>query len=466
VLSAFVTSVSTLIPDFTPTTKEVVDLNGGVAAPGDTLEYRIVAVNQGSDAAVNVRLRDEVPAGLSFVPGSLRIEAGANMGDKTDAAGDDQAEYDAASRTVTARLGMGATGSAGGSLAIGASTELRFQVTIDAATRGEVENQGFILAAGQQGSAESETATDADAAVDGQGPTTVTVEECGDDSHCMAPTPFCDIAQMPPKCVTCANSGQCDDPTIPDCDLATNTCVCTSGPGTCRDADDDGISDGGEDMLGTDPMDADTDDDGVIDGDEVGPDQDSDGDGTINALDPDSDGDGLPDGTELGLPCNHPGTTPGASTCHPDADGGATKTNPVDPDTDRGGIPDGQEDRNLDGKIDPGETDPNDPLDDMRCMADAECGAPNGGVICVDGACVPGCRAQSGQGCPDGQFCTSVGAEAGICQPFESARFGGGGCQCGLAGSGRAPEVLASSLLAVALSLFLRRCRRKGRPPA
>jgi uncharacterized repeat protein (TIGR01451 family)/MYXO-CTERM domain-containing protein len=358
VLSAFITSVSTLIPDFTTTTKEVVDLNGGVAAPGDVLEYRIVATNTGSDTAVGVTLTDEVPEGLTFVPGSLVIEEGANAGTKTDDAGDDQAEYDAGSRTITVRLGDGATGSAAGALAIDESSEVRFQVTVDDDTRGEVVNQGAITAAGEQGAPETETLTDADSDEEGRTPTTITVEECEDDSQCDPPTPYCDVAASPRECVVCANSGHCKDPAKPDCNLDTHECVCTSGPGTCVDSDDDGISDGGEDDLGTDPMDADTDDDGVIDGDEVGPDQDTDGDGAINALDPDSDDDGLPDGTELGLPCDHEGTDRAAGNCRPDGDMGATKTSPVERDTDSGSASDGSEDFDLDGAIDPGETDP------------------------------------------------------------------------------------------------------------
>jgi len=47
-----------------------------------------------------------------------------------------------------------------------------------------------------------------------------------------------------------------------------------------------------------------------------------------------------------------------------DADAGATTTNPLDPDTDHGGVKDGEEDTNLNGKLDAGERDPNDPSDD------------------------------------------------------------------------------------------------------
>jgi len=130
------------------------------------------------------------------------------------------------------------------------------------------------------------------------------------------------------------------------------------------DSDDDGLSDGVEVDLGTDPLDADTDDDGALDGEEVNPSDDTDGDGTINALDPDSDGDGLFDGTELGKDCSGAGTDPQANHCVPDGDMGATKTSPVDADTDHGGVPDGVEDTNGNGVVDAGELDPNDGADD------------------------------------------------------------------------------------------------------
>jgi MYXO-CTERM domain-containing protein len=143
--------------------------------------------------------------------------------------------------------------------------------------------------------------------------------------------------------------------------------VMTSIP-TFTDADKDGISDDEETSEGTDPNDADTDNDGVLDGQEgcstaencTNPmwNQDSDGDGLINALDPDSDDDGLYDGTELGLDCSNPATDKSLGHCVADADTGKTTTDPLNPDTDGGGVLDGGEDSNLDGAIDMGETDP------------------------------------------------------------------------------------------------------------
>lgn len=124
------------------------------------------------------------------------------------------------------------------------------------------------------------------------------------------------------------------------------------------DSDGDGLSDVDEIAIGTNPNDADSDDDGVPDGSEISPDQDTDGDGLINALDPDSDNDGLFDGTELGLLCDNPATDLSRGMCRPDADHGATTTDPLKADTDGGGATDGSEDSNLNGALDAGETDP------------------------------------------------------------------------------------------------------------
>jgi len=124
------------------------------------------------------------------------------------------------------------------------------------------------------------------------------------------------------------------------------------------DTDGDGLDDDTEVNIGTDPNDADSDDDGVQDGDEPLYDQDTDGDGLINALDPDSDDDGLFDGTEMGLDCANPATDPSAGNCTPDGDSGTTTTDPLDPDSDGGGVSDGSEDGNLNGVVDSGETDP------------------------------------------------------------------------------------------------------------
>lgn len=132
------------------------------------------------------------------------------------------------------------------------------------------------------------------------------------------------------------------------------------------DSDDDGLTDGAELALGTDPFDSDTDDDGLSDGDEVNvhgtdpldPDTDDDGlnDGDEIALgtdpfDPDSDDDGLTDGDEVHVY----GTDP----LDPDTDDdGLTDglevslgLNPLDPDSDDDGIPDGSDSEFLQAAV-------------------------------------------------------------------------------------------------------------------
>ncbi|WP_170319627.1 myxococcus cysteine-rich repeat containing protein [Polyangium spumosum] len=150
----------------------------------------------------------------------------------------------------------------------------------------------------------------------------------------------------------------CDDGLDNDCDGEVDE-------GCPVDTDGDGLLDSEETDLGTDPNDADSDDDGILDGDEPDDDEDTDGDGLINALDPDSDDDGLFDGTEVGNDCSDPATDPAAETCIPDGDAGATTTDPLDADTDDGSVEDGDEDADHDGVIDEGETDPNLGSDDV-----------------------------------------------------------------------------------------------------
>lgn len=115
-------------------TKSVSDLNGGTVAPGDVLEYTVNYGNTGNDGALQTVLTDAIPANTTYVAGSLELLAGPNAGPKTDAAGDDQAEFDTANNRVVFRLGTGANATTGGNLAAGVSGSLRFRVQVNAAT--------------------------------------------------------------------------------------------------------------------------------------------------------------------------------------------------------------------------------------------------------------------------------------------------------------------------------------------
>ena len=121
---------------FSPTlvaTKTSSDRNGGVLLPGDILDYTVTVINTGLDNAAGIVLQDLIPPGTSYVSGSLAVASGANAGAKSDAADADQAEFDMVGNRVVFRLGTGANGAVGGTLAPNASTSVRFAVRIDPA---------------------------------------------------------------------------------------------------------------------------------------------------------------------------------------------------------------------------------------------------------------------------------------------------------------------------------------------
>jgi uncharacterized repeat protein (TIGR01451 family) len=113
------------------TTTSVVNSSGSSTANvGDTLTYSINTRNDGGSRANQSTITDTLPAGTTYVPGSLRSVTGSTTTKPTDAAGDDIGEYVSGSRTMNLRVGTGATGSAGGSLAPGESQTLTYQVVV------------------------------------------------------------------------------------------------------------------------------------------------------------------------------------------------------------------------------------------------------------------------------------------------------------------------------------------------
>jgi len=119
--------VSTAVSQYTPSfnlSKTSTDINGGSLAPGDELRYQIDYHNGGNDASIATRITDNIPVGTSYKPGSLRINGVA----KTDATGDDEAEFDFINNRITFRIGTGANGTTGGEVAASASGNVRFEV--------------------------------------------------------------------------------------------------------------------------------------------------------------------------------------------------------------------------------------------------------------------------------------------------------------------------------------------------
>ncbi|WP_237744919.1 DUF7507 domain-containing protein [Kribbella catacumbae] len=142
-------ALTTSIDLYAPTIhgdKTVTNLSGNNPAKvGDTLEYTLTYSNTGDDDALGSVVRDVLPQNTTYLPGSLRVIAGANAGAKTDSAGDDQAEYVGGSRTVRFRVGTGANVTNGGRLTTNASTTVRFRVTVDQAAAGTaIVNTGFL----------------------------------------------------------------------------------------------------------------------------------------------------------------------------------------------------------------------------------------------------------------------------------------------------------------------------------
>ena len=116
---------------YAPTITPTKTVDKATARLGDELSYEIGLTNTGLDAATNVTLVDPIPAGTTYVPGSLVETGGDAPGARTDLAGDDRAEYNAALRAVVFRLGNGATIDAGGRLDVGRRTGVRFRVKVN-----------------------------------------------------------------------------------------------------------------------------------------------------------------------------------------------------------------------------------------------------------------------------------------------------------------------------------------------
>jgi uncharacterized repeat protein (TIGR01451 family) len=228
ILGGFVTSISTIKPDFTVTTKTFTNetRTAGVQ-PGDTLKFSISTTNNGNDTGVPVVLTDVLPAGITFVPNSIEVTAGPNMGMKSDVAGDDQGEFNATTRTVTVRLGTGATMTTGGSLAVGDTSTVTFKVTVNMDATGTISNQAIVSAAGQSGAPTTPYSSDGNGPLPGTPPTDVVLDVCQTDADCPAGK-ICFTAAHPFVCGDCRTNDQCPVPTKPVCDATTHTCrACT-----------------------------------------------------------------------------------------------------------------------------------------------------------------------------------------------------------------------------------------------
>ncbi|MCE2683326.1 MAG: hypothetical protein LW704_10305, partial [Cryomorphaceae bacterium] len=94
ILTSVVTSVIDVYEPDLRATVYMQDLNGGLVQPGDVLEYTLVGKNIGSDISNGTFMSDTLDPRTTYLPGSISITYGPNLGPKTDAYTDDQAEYD------------------------------------------------------------------------------------------------------------------------------------------------------------------------------------------------------------------------------------------------------------------------------------------------------------------------------------------------------------------------------------
>jgi large repetitive protein len=296
---------------------QVTDINGGTVQPGDILEYKITVKNIGSDVALNSRLLDTIAFNVDYVPGSLNILTGQNAGVKTDAAGDDQAEYDATGRRVLLRIGTGANASTGGSVLNSPlgndSTVFTFRVTatndcVKLLCDNNVPNRAYIFWTSQisgnslNGASNPNIFDGFGCPIPGSTNTAIQAGSCASapdttiNINCQGVLAnlytrpnynFFDASFVAADTITISGIYYAIYQATPTC---VDTVILTVNIAACINTDGDGVAGSG---------DLDEDNDGILDAAEgTG---DTDGDGQPDYLDLDSDNDGIPDLHESGL---------------------------------------------------------------------------------------------------------------------------------------------------------------------
>jgi uncharacterized repeat protein (TIGR01451 family) len=160
--------------------KTVTDVNGGFVLPGDVLEYTINFSNTGNDPATRTVVIDNVPANTTYLPGSIVYSSTSSdvpTGTRTDTAGNDSAEFDAAGNRVVMRVGRTPTATIGGQMNPSDNQTLKFRVTVNSGTPGDTVINNFATVTYRSltlGTDFSDT-SDSDTASPGDQPTQVIV---------------------------------------------------------------------------------------------------------------------------------------------------------------------------------------------------------------------------------------------------------------------------------------------------
>jgi cysteine-rich repeat protein len=319
---------------------------------GEVVRWSITATRTGSTAA-HLRIRDELPADLVFVPGSLQID-GATAPDRL-------VDGQLVELVTPAPLGASET----------TTVTLLLRVTPGGVRT--LTNDALVQACKRD-----DDLTTCDVAYTSEA-ATLEVVVCGDGV--VDRIEACDDGGVLPY-DGCSAACQLEPDTDGDGLLDPFEVDVSGTDPTVPDTDGDGVSDGDENA--TDPLDADSDDDGLSDGDEL-----------LLGTDPtafDSDGDGLSDGLESGVAepllggdsdggVGFVGTDPTVFVA--DADPSST-TDPTARDSDGDGLDDDVEDLDADGAFSgdlPGltddETDPTRADSDGDGLSDGEEGGPS-----------------------------------------------------------------------------------------
>jgi fimbrial isopeptide formation D2 family protein len=110
--------------------KSILDVNGSDLRIGDVVEFTLNVKSNGLDTASNVSVTDTLDPNFDYVPGSINIVSGQNVGIKTDNAGDDQANYDTLLKKISVNLGTSATAAIPGEMFVNQTAVIKFKAKV------------------------------------------------------------------------------------------------------------------------------------------------------------------------------------------------------------------------------------------------------------------------------------------------------------------------------------------------